>query len=730
MQLLTPKRLFSSPSVTGQPPQDLRFTPDNKFLTYRAPAADDRERFDLFRINLASAHRELWLDARMFGQLANDVSAMTAAERAERERRRDFSFGVTQYLWRPHSRELLLPQNGRALLLNTEHEGADSAPAESSLLEMWQPRLCTPENSRQTAFQFSPDGTRLAYVRANDLYMWKLDEDCEQRITDIGSDTISCGLADFLAAEEMHRFEGFWWSEDSNHLIYTRVDESPVEVSYRLEVDRAGARTIAQRYPYPGGPNPDVELWLVALDSGDHKCIWKADGDEAYLARVYPCGDGLMIQTQDRTQQHLLHKYQKLADPSPSGWQTLFTESAPTWVNLSDDFAPLDTAAGSGYVISEELDGHRKLRLVDQDGGSQRLPCPTHVNSLLCADGNLLYVTGWEQDPTQNQLYRIDLEDEHVAQITVGSGWHSVQLNSSATLCVDRFSSPETMLKISALDLQTGAATILHQEKPVDSHPYAPFMAAHSQPEFGELQTDDGQFLQYRLTPPSEIDGLHPVIVYVYGGPGAQKVRREWSPPMLQLFAHHGFGVLEVDNRGSSNRGRLFEAPLYQNMGTIEVSDQVMGLNALQQAPWADPSRVGIYGHSYGGYMTLMCLCQAGAQFKAGASVAPVCDWHLYDTHYTERFMNLPEHNAGGYEQGNVLTHLPKLERPLLLMHGMADDNVLLTHSTMIMDALQRLEKPFELMLYPGAKHSMQEPHNAIHRFTMILDFFKRQLAS
>ena len=207
-------------------------------------------------------------------------------------------------------------------------------------------------------------------------------------------------------------------------------------------------------------------------------------------------------------------------------------------------------------------------------------------------------------------------------------------------------------------------------------------------------------------------------------------MKDEWSPLLLQLFAHHGFGVLEIDNRGSANRGRHFEAPLYQSMGGPEVIDQRLALDICKQFAWADASRLGIYGHSYGGYMTLMCLCQAADVFRAGVAVAPVCDWQLYDTHYTERFMGLPQSNPNGYRQGHVLHHLNKLQSPLLLMHGMADDNVLFTHSTMIMDELQRLGKPFELMTYPGAKHPMQERHVSIHRFTMILEFLQRNLSA
>ncbi|MDA7723949.1 S9 family peptidase, partial [Pseudomonadales bacterium] len=261
-----------------------------------------------------------------------------------------------------------------------------------------------------------------------------------------------------------------------------------------------------------------------------------------------------------------------------------------------------------------------------------------------------------------------------------------------------------------------------------NDHPYKPFHAHHVISTFGEIKAGDGQSMYYRLTPPADISGTHPTIVYVYGGPGAQKVRQEWGSLLVQMFCQHGYGVLELDNRGSTNRGRFFEAPLYRNMGSPEVDDQVLGLSVLAQTQWADLSRVGIFGHSYGGFMTLMSLCKAPDHFKAGVAVAPVSDWEIYDTHYTERYMGLPNDNVEGYKEGNVLTHVDKLSSPLLLIHGMADDNVLFTHSTMLMSELQKRNKAFELMTYPGAKHSMQETHVSIHRFNLILNFFNRKL--
>ncbi|NCF76425.1 MAG: alpha/beta fold hydrolase, partial [Proteobacteria bacterium] len=329
--------------------------------------------------------------------------------------------------------------------------------------------------------------------------------------------------------------------------------------------------------------------------------------------------------------------------------------------------------------------------------------------------------------PIENHLFEISLDGSGYRQLTVGAGVHDIVMHGDQSMFIDRYTDETLPMRITVEELDPTSSQTVYEETIGDTHRYAAYAKHHVTPTFGSIEAA-GHTLHYRLTPPAQISGQHPTIVYVYGGPGAQKVRRDWGSVLVQLFAQRGYGVLELDNRGSTNRGSAFEAGLYKRMGSIEVDDQVLGTQILHSASWADPDRIGVFGHSYGGYMTLMCLAKAGHCFKAGVAVAPVADWRLYDSHYTERFMGLPADNEEAYEESSVIPHLVNLERPLLLMHGMADDNVLFTHSTMLMSELQTLGKSFELMTYPGAKHSMQEVHVSIHRFNTLLDFFDREL--
>jgi dipeptidyl-peptidase-4 len=205
-------------------------------------------------------------------------------------------------------------------------------------------------------------------------------------------------------------------------------------------------------------------------------------------------------------------------------------------------------------------------------------------------------------------------------------------------------------------------------------------------------------------------------------------VKNEWPPLLLQLFVRNGYAVLELDNRGSSNRERAFELPLHGRLGDVEVQDQLRGARLLAGLDGIDGERIGVFGHSYGGYMTLMCLLEAPEVFNAGVAVAPVTDWHLYDSHYTERYLGTPEGNPTGYRDSDVVTRAATLRNPLLLIHGMADDNVLFTHTTRLMSALQSANRPFELMAYPGSRHALQERTVSIHRFNLLFDFFARHL--
>lgn len=720
---LTPTDLFTPPGLRPSLPSQYKFSPCGRYVSYLRGSETAPTTLDLWCFDRQQkVHTPIAMALQLDAQADENVTELSDAERAERERKRQFTFGITDYQWVGELGSLALYADGQAYI---KQDIGDEA-----IIQI------TPSENRHSGFNPSPSGGLISYVRGGNLFYQDIQKaGSEVQVSHDADECISYGLPDFLAAEEMHRFAGAWWSECERYLIYCRNDDAPVRVSHRMEIDGNGSRTIAQRYPYAGEANPDVSLHLHDTQSGHSQNIWQSGlaTHDAYLARVLPIADGFCLLTQDRLQQTLvLSAY----DFTTGNWQELYRETSATWINLTDDLQQLP---GADLLFSSEDQGQRQAIVIGRKDGIRRLQGPSHINQIHCSDENFAYVSGWDASPIDNHLFWVALDGSGYGQLTHEDGVHEVIVHKGQKLFIDRFCSPNLPARISvnalSVDVDGFIAApsdqpghhILYEELISEDHRYARFAANHVTPHFGVIEAD-GHALHYRLTPPAAPQGKHPTIVYVYGGPGAQKVRRDWGTLLVQMFAQQGYGVLELDNRGSTNRGRLFEEGLYKRMGSIEVDDQVLGLSVLTHEPWADLERVGVFGHSYGGYMSLMCLCQAGKHFKAGVAVAPVADWQLYDSHYTERFMGLPGKDAEAYAASSVIPHLPKLERPLLLMHGMADDNVLFTHSTMLMSELQQLGKPFELMTYPGAKHSMQETHVSIHRFDTILGFFNRTL--
>jgi dipeptidyl-peptidase-4 len=348
--------------------------------------------------------------------------------------------------------------------------------------------------------------------------------------------------------------------------------------------------------------------------------------------------------------------------------------------------------------------------------------------------GRLVYFTATEKTPLERHLYStsLDTDDAHgVRRITREAGLHAISMSADARLYVDEFNSAGQPPQVSVRDAD---GRLLHwmEENPLDvQHPYAPYLADAAPPEFGTLTAADGQVLHYRLFKPAGFDPAtrYPAIIEVYGGPGVQRVTNAWTGnSFTQVLTRSGYVVFQLDNRGTAARGTAFRAPIHLKLGDVEVADQVQGARWLGSQPYVDAGRIGVWGWSYGGYMTLMLLFKAPGVFRAGVSGAPVSDWSLYDTHYTERYLGRPQDNPSGFAASSVLPYARDLEADLLVIHGMADDNVLFLHSTKLFRRLQDLGKPFDVMVYPGAKHGLIRQHDGRHAYATIKRFFDSSL--
>jgi len=708
-------RLFDTPGLSGPIPAMARYAPDGRSIAWLRPADDNFERLDLWLCDLATGSSRCLMDARDFGE----ERSLSDEEKARRERLRVFAAGIVEFQWAGDGSAVIFPLAGCLYRLGIEAGCV--------------PEPLTPEDCFVTDVRIGPKG-RIGFVQDRNLWLREADGTLRQLTTE-GGGSISCGLADFIAQEEMHRFDGYFFSPDGRRVAFLKVDAAPIPLSHRYEIDATGFSVHPQHYPYAGGPNARVELGIADLEDGSLSWLDWGGAEAEYLARITwrPDSSGLVIQRQSRLQERLELVQIDLAGNT----RILHVEESDTWINLNDDLRLLSD--GHHALWSSESQGLCRLYRLNLDSGELAPLTPDDGMVLRLVDvdeaGGHVFVEGWFDVPTQRHLYQVDLEGQAAPErLTPAHGSHLTHIAPDFATFVDRREHLTQPPCLEVRDLGGSlVAELLANRTDTPSHPYHPFLSGHQIAELGELTAADGQRLFYRLTPPAGgHDGPRPVIVSVYGGPGVQRVQDAWPPLMHQYFARRGWGVFELDNRGSGHRGRDFERPIHGHLGTAEVADQLLGLEFLQTLDWVDMDRIAVFGHSYGGYMALMCLAQHPDRFRAAVSVAPVTDWLLYDTHYTERYLGHPEQHAEGYAASAVDAWLPGLQqaRPgaLLLMHGMADDNVLFTHTSRLMHALQETGVLFDLMAYPGAKHGLAGRRTGLHRFRVIEAFLARHL--
>ena len=698
-----------------------KVAPDGSQVSFLRGKEADRNQLDLWTYDIASGQTRMLVDSKV---VLPGEETLSDAEKARRERQRIAAMtGIVDYQWSPDAHTLLFPLGGELYLYDLSKQGKLAV------------RQLTHGEGFATDAKLSPKGGFVSFVRARNLWVIDLASGKQIQLTSDGSDTIGNGVAEFVADEEMDRHTGYWWAPDDSAIAFARIDESPVPVQKRYEMYADRVEMIEQRYPAAGDHNVTVKLGVVAPKAAA-TASWVDLGSnpDIYLARVdWRSPQQLTFQRQSRDQKKL-ELIQ--ADLASGKQQTLATEASKTWVPLHNS---LHFLKDGGFVWSSERTGFQHLYRVAADGKTvTALTAGTWpVDELLAVDedAGTVYFRAGVDSARESQIYSVPLAGGAIKRLSQADGMHTASFARNASVYVDSWSNTTTPPQIS-LHRANGEkiATLVENNLADPQHPYARYLEAQRPVEFGTLTAADGRTeLNYSLIKPAGFDPSkrYPVAVYVYGGPASQTVTNSWPGRGDHLFnqylAQRGYVVFSLDNRGTPRRGRDFGGALYGVQGTVEVADQLKGVAWLKQQPWVDPARIGVQGWSNGGYMPLMLLAKASDQYACGVAGAPVTDWGLYDTHYTERYMDLPANNPKGYEEARVLAHVDGLRSRLLLIHGMADDNVLFTNSTELMSALQKRGQPFELMTYPGAKHGLSGS-NALHRYRLAEDFLGRCL--
>ena len=718
---LTIERIFASPDLAGPSLRQAELSPAGDRVTFIRARDDDRDLLDLWEYHIADDQTRILVAA---DAVVADEGELSAEEQARRERARIAGLrGIVEYRWSGDGRFLIFPLGGNIFVL-------DLSEAEPIV------RQVTDSDAFDIDPQVSPDGRFVAFVRERNLWLAEIATGEARALTDDGSETIASGLAEFIAQEEMDRATGFWWSPDSRHIAFLRIDESAIEPTLRYEIEADRITLVEQRYPFTGTPNVSYRLGVVQLDDESTRWIDLGEEDDIYIPRVkwLPDSKRLSFQRQSRDQKTLELVIATTDGTAPT---SVLTETAETWINLHDDLHFLKGLPA--FIWSSEADGFRHLYLHGLDGALIRRLTAGHwaVDALKGVDEELglVYFTAAEVSPEEKHLYRQSLvtrSPDNVTRVSRRPGWHQVRMDSAARIYVDTFSSTTQPPQLSLHSADGERLAWLVENRVTGDHPYSPYRPGHLPAEFGSLIGPYEQELRYRLIRPSNFDPTrrYPVFVHVYGGPTHRLVTDSWGRRTLidQYFARKGYLVFSLDNRGIIRQGKAFQDAIYLNMGRVEVVDQMLGLDWLRSQDFVDPERIGIFGWSYGGYVALMALAQNPGDFAAGVAVAPVTDWALYDTHYTERYMGTPQDQPEAYSQGNVLTWAEQIADPLLLIHPMADDNVLFTHSTLLMQELQEQRIPFDLMTYPGEKHGITGASQRVHVHEMIARFFHQHL--
>jgi dipeptidyl-peptidase-4 len=576
---------------------------------------------------------------------------------------------------------------------------------------------------------WSPDDSRIAYAEGGNLWVVDRAAGARKLLAEGKAPLVTCGSPDWLYGEELDMTTAFWWSPDGSRIAYLRFDETGVPTYPIIDQRELQPGVRHQFYPRPGQANPSVSLWVVPADGGHSTPVPGAESGQGYLPRVAwaPGAKTLTYELLDRAQQKLV-LYAASLDGSPS--RPILQESSSTWVNVLD--APRFLKDGRRFFWLSERDGFAHIYLYDlQKGLIRRLTQgPWVVDGILAVDEaqRRVYFSCNKDETIGRQICSVKLDGKDLKTVSRGEGWHEALFSPDAKEYLDEYSRAGVPADLTLTNAITGRQQLVAAGETSFLQTYG-----FVKPEFMTLRAADGSLLHAEVIKPRDyLPGRrYPAVVEVYGGPDFQIVQDRFEPRWAaidQLFAQDGFVYFMLDNRGSSRRGTAFEGVLLDRMGKTELGDQLTGLAALKRLPYVDPQRIGIWGWSYGGFMTLYSLTHSDA-FRCGVSVAPVTNWLNYDTCYTERYLKLPKDDEAGYTKSSPVHDAADLHVPLLIAQGLVDDNVHFGNSAQMVSALYAAAKPFDMAYYPGMDHGIKGPAERSDLFKRILAFFERHLA-
>lgn len=701
---LTLEDIYDSDKFRGKTIENIQWQPDGSAFTF-TKRNEETEQLDIYTHEVKSGKEKRLLAG--------------ADLKYENE-----SVNMSGYSWTSDGKYLLITGKITAIWRH-------SRQAPYFLYELKNKKLIAIANgdAHLRNVKLSPDGKWVGFVRDHNIFISDLKTGKERAITENGTTDILNGEFDWVYEEEFGLADAWRWSPDSKKIAFWNTDQSRVKEFHLLDQMPLYNTVFKLKYPKAGEQNAVVKIGVADLETG--KTTWLDLGEETdiYIPRIFWTNSSrkLAMVRLNRLQNHL---NLLIADLSTGKTRAIIEDKNPAWIDVRHDIQFLKSK--DQIIVTSEKSGFKHAYLYDYDGNlvQQVTNGDWEISSLAGVDekNDLLYFYGKKDSPLEHNVYRINLNGKKLERISKRAGWHRGNFSPDFKHVVGFFSDVKTPTQVMLRKADGSLLRFLEKNEiaALQEHALVP-------PEFFSFKTTDGTKLNAYMIKPANFDAAkkYPVLVFGYGGPGSQMVVNRWGGSRTlwhQLLTEKGYIVFCVDNRGTGGRGKAFKNLAYKDLSKWAVHDQIEGAKYLAALPYVDSSRVGFWGWSGGGYLTLMMMMRAADYFKTGVSVAPVSDFHFYDTIWTERYMGLPQENVEGYKAANVLNYIDGLKGNLLIVHGTGDDNVHVQNTMQVVDALQNRAIQFDMMIYPNRNHRISGGKTQLHLFTKITNYLLEKL--
>jgi dipeptidyl-peptidase-4 len=712
-QELTIRSIYTPNGIPDRMPEAIKWSPDGNKVSYFL-RDENGGKIQLYYIDVATGKSAVLVASEKLGSM----TPPTSKNKDDREKDNRARYNVAPYHWAPDSQHILFDVDGQ-LWLHTLATGTSVALSSSG------DPISDPK--------FSPDGKHLSYIKRHNLRVQPIAGGEEIALTHDQDENLLNGEVDWVYAEELAVRSNYFWSPNGKKIVFLQMDETKVPTYPIVDFIPQHPTVSEEKYPKVGDPNPEVRLGVINSDGGKPHWIRLTDNKDIYIPRFGWVRDDLIWATVLNRAQNQLDLY--FFDSSTGKSRKVLSEKSDTWIETDDNFSILKS--GDKFVWPSWRDGHTHLYLYSFDKNSplssdaklerQITKGDFEVFSVEGVDesSSTLYATANAIDDRQRHLCSVKLDGSDFRVLTKEEpGTHRADFSPNAKSYIDDFSALMTPPRMSFCRVG-GNCDVLWKARGLDRYNL-------TAPQFVDFQAEDGTKLHGLLYLPAQSTGKKiPLLMNPYGGPGVQTIRDQWDRNGLlfnNILLRDGIAVLSVDNRGMAGRGKKFASVIMHNFGETELKDQLASLDqALSSFPQLDGTRLGWWGWSYGGYMTLNALTRSN-RFKAGVAVAPVTDWHDYDSIYTERYAGLVPEFEEAYKRSSPITYARQLHGHLLEVHGTSDDNVHIQNTMQMINALIEAGKQFDVVLYPRRTHAISGPAARIHLFTRIRDHFRREL--